>query len=71
MLREQNRRIGAGLVIVGLVLLVSLRWWTSPLVRRITGRGGDFFAEFLLIPVLLAFVGAGILLLLWEPGPAS
>lgn len=67
MLREHNRRIGLGLALAGFFLLLSLRWWTSPIARRITGRQQIQVTEFLLIPVFFLLVGAGILLFLWEP----
>lgn len=67
MIRENNRILGISLAIGGLLLLIILRFWTSPIVGRITARGPVGPLEFLLIPVFLALVAAGILLFLWEP----
>lgn len=66
-LRERNRQIGLLLTVVGVVLLLSLRWWTSPLLRRITGREAIGAIAFLMIFVFFALIAAGIGLLLWEP----
>ena len=60
-----HRRLGAGLAAVGLVLLLTLRVWASPISLVITGRSGVSVVAFLLIPVLLLVVGAGIALFLW------
>jgi len=69
MIRERNRELGVLTVLCGLVLLLSLRLWTSPIAMGITGRSGVGVFEFLLIPVFFVVVGIGILLFLWEPEP--
>lgn len=69
MIRERNRELGVLVGILGILLLLSLRFWTSPITRNITGRGEIGVIEFLLIPVFFAVVGLGVLLFLWEPEP--
>lgn len=66
-IRRHNKKYGILTVAAGLVLLLGLRLWASPLTRRITGRTANGLVEFLMIPVFLAVVGIGILLFLWEP----
>lgn len=65
----RNNSTKAGLLVVlgGLVLLLGLRLWASPIARRIVGQDTVGVVEFLLIPVFLLVVTAGILLFLWEP----
>lgn len=60
-----HRRLGVGVVVVGLVLLVTLRLWASPLALIITDRPGVSVVTFLLMPLLLLVVGAGIVIALW------
>lgn len=67
MIRERNRELGVLTVVSGLVLLIGLRFWTSPLVRGITGRSEISILEFLLIPAFLLIVVVGVSLFLWEP----
>lgn len=67
-LRENNRRLGVLVIAGGVVLLLGLRFWASPVGRRITGRSGITVVEFLGIPLFLLVVSVGIALLLWEPG---
>ena len=69
--RDNSTRYGLLTIVLGLVLLVVLRLWASPITRRVTGRSGNGLFEFLLIPVFFAVVGVGILLFLWEPGTPS
>ena len=59
------RRLGVGLAIVGFLLLLTLRFWASPITGVITGRSGVGLVGFLLIPALLLVIGAGIVLALW------
>lgn len=66
-LRDKNREIGLALTVVGVVLLLTLRWWTSPVLRRVTGREDVGAVAFLLIPVFFIPILVGIALLLWEP----
>lgn len=70
MIRERNRELGAVTVLAGLVLLIGLRLWTSPIVRGITGRGEVSVLEFLLIPAFFVVVAIGVSLFLWEPEPS-
>jgi len=67
MLRERNRELGVLTVVLGVVLLLTLRLWTSPIARGIVGRNTGGLLEFLLIPVFLVVVAIGITLFLWEP----
>lgn len=66
-IRENSTKYGVGAIITGLVLLIGLRLWVSPIIRRVSGRGGISMFEFLLIPVFLGLVAIGVLLFLWEP----
>lgn len=66
-IREQSTTIGVALIAAGVVLLLSLRFWASPLARRITGQEPPGFIEFVGIPVFFVVVGVGIALFLWEP----
>lgn len=67
MIRERNRELGVLTVVSGLVLLIGLRLWTSPIVGGITGRSEIGVLEFLLIPAFFLIVGVGVSLFLWEP----
>lgn len=67
MLRERNRQLGVATVLFGVLLLLGLRAWTSPLTREATGGGEPGLLEFLLIPLFLFVVGIGTALFLWEP----
>lgn len=60
-----HRRLGVGVAVVGLVLLMSLRLWASPVALTITGRPSVSLVAFLGIPILLLVVGAGIVIALW------
>lgn len=66
-IREKSTKYGVGAIVGGLVLLIGLRVWTSPVIRRVSGRSGITVFEFLLIPVFLGLVAIGVLLFLWEP----
>lgn len=66
-LRDNNRKIGLALTVLGVVLLLTLRWWTSPVLRRIMGREDIGAVAFLMIFVFFVPVAVGIALLLWEP----
>ncbi|MFB6105000.1 MAG: hypothetical protein ABEJ57_07995 [Halobacteriaceae archaeon] len=70
MIRERNRELGLATIGLGLLLLLGLRAWTSPLTRTATGEGAPGLLEFLLIPLFLAVVAVGIGLALWEPEPS-
>lgn len=65
--QDNSTRYGIATVALGLVLLIGLRLWASPLTRRMTGRASNGLLEFLLIPVFLGVVLVGTLLFLWEP----
>jgi len=69
--REHSTRYGVGTVVLGMVCLIALRVWASPIARTAMGRGRNGLLEFLLIPVFLGVVGLGILLFLWEPDAPS
>lgn len=60
-----HHRLGAGIAIVGLVMLLTLRLWASPVARTITGRARVSLVTFLGIPVILGLIGAGIVIFLW------
>ncbi len=65
--RNHSTKYGLLTVLAGLALLLGLRLWASPVARRITGRSENGLVEFLLIPVFLIVVAAGVALFLWEP----
>lgn len=65
--RARPRRYGVALAVLAFVLLVALRFWTSPVGRSITGREGVGVLAFLGIPVFLGLLAAGIWLALLEP----
>lgn len=67
-IRERSTRLGMATILSGVVLLLLLRFWASPLVRVISGRAENGLAEFLMIPFVLVIVTVGIALMLWEPG---
>ena len=62
---DTNQRLGIGLIVGGFVLLVLLRFVTSPIGREVTGYSAIGLGEFLLIPVFLLVVGLGIVVLIW------
>lgn len=66
-IRDRSTATGVGLIALGVLLLLSLRFWASPIARYITGREPAGFVAFLGIPVFFVVVGAGIALFLWEP----
>lgn len=68
-IRDQSTKYGLFTIGIGVILLIGLRVWTSPIARRITGRSEITIIEFLLIPLFLVVVGTGVLLFLWEPEP--
>lgn len=67
LVRARHRELGVLIVVAGLAMLITLRWWTSPILRRVTGRNEISVLAFLLIPAFLLVIGAGIALVLWEP----
>ena len=66
-LKERSTAVGAGAVVTGVILLVGLRFWTSPIAIEGTGRTGISPVEFAGIPLLLALVAIGIMLFVWRP----
>lgn len=60
-----NQRLGVAVAALGLVLLLTLRLWSSPVVTVVTGRSQVGVVAFLGIPLLLLVVGAGIAIFLW------
>lgn len=60
-----NRRLGAGIAVLGLVLLLSLRLWASPVATTITGRARVGTVAFLGIVLFLLVIGAGIVIFFW------
>lgn len=69
-LRDRHMVIGVGLLALGVVLLVSLRFLASPVARRITSTEPPGAIDFIGIPVFLLIAGAGLFLFLWEPEPS-
>lgn len=65
--RQNSTRYGMLTVAAGLILLIALRIWASPVARAVTDRARNGLVEFLLIPVFLVVVTVGVLLFLWEP----
>lgn len=65
------RTLGIALTAVGVLLLLGLRLWASPLALAVTGRDGVGVVTFLAMSVVLAVVGVGIVLSIWgsELGP--
>lgn len=60
-----HRRLGVGIAAAGLILLLTLRLWASPVAMAITGRPRVSVVAFLGIPLFLLVVGAGIVVFLW------
>lgn len=60
-----HHRMGAGVALLGLLLLLTLRLWASPVAMIITGRPHVSVTAFLAIPALLVVVGAGIVIFIW------
>lgn len=60
-----HRRLGLGVAVVGLLLLLTLRLWASPVAITVTGRSRPGAAAFLAIPAVLLVIGAGIVIALW------
>lgn len=64
---ERSTASGAVLIGVGVLLLLALRFWASPIARRIIGRAPPGFADFIGIFLFFVVVSVGIGLFLWEP----
>ena len=60
-----NRRLGVAIAALGLVLLLTLRIWASPIAMIVTGRPRVSVVAFLAIPLFLLVIGAGVIVFLW------
>lgn len=60
-----HRRLGVAVAAIGLVLLLTLRLWASPIIMIITDRPRVSAVAFLAIPLFLLVIGAGIVIFLW------
>lgn len=60
-----NRQLGVAVATVGLVLLLTLRLWASPVAMIVTGRPRVSVVAFLGIPLFLLVIGAGVTIFLW------
>ncbi|WP_396610650.1 hypothetical protein ACH9L7_10440 [Haloferax sp. S1W] len=65
--RVDSSVLGVALVVIGVVALVTLRFWASPIVGQLIGRERVSVVAFLGIPLFLLLVGAGIVLFIWGP----
>lgn len=65
--RVNSSTLGVALVVVGVVSLLTLRFWASPVVGQLVGRERLSVVAFLGIPLFLLLVGAGIVLFVWGP----
>lgn len=66
-IKERSTATGAVLIGLGVLLLLTLRFWASPIARRILGQEPPGLVDFLGIPLFFVVVGVGIALFLWEP----
>ena len=60
-----NRRLGVAIAVVGVLLLLTLRLWASPVAMTVTGRPRVSVLAFLAIPLFLVVIGAGVAVFLW------
>ena len=65
--RTAPTRFGIGRVLVGVLSLLTLRFWASPIASRVLGRDSVSVVAFLGIPFFLLLIGAGIVLFVWGP----
>ena len=65
--RINSSVLGVTLVVVGVVALLTLRFWASPVVGELVGRERVGVVAFLGIPLFLLLVGVGIALFVWGP----
>lgn len=65
MMDVDNRRLGVVLVGIGVVLLLTLRLWASPVALAVTGRTRIGVVSLLAVPIMLAVIGFGIAIALW------
>lgn len=66
-IRTEPSRVGIALIVAGVVLLLTLRLWASPVVGVVAGRESVSVVTFLGIPLFLLLVGSGIVLFVWGP----
>ena len=66
-IRTDPSTLGVVVVVVGVVSLLALRFWASPVVSSLTGRESVSVVAFLGIPLFLLLVGSGIVLFVWGP----
>lgn len=64
---EQSTKSGALLIGLGILMLLSLRFFASPVATTIMNREAPGFVAFLGIPVFFVLTGLGVALFLWEP----
>lgn len=69
--RENSTATGVILIAAGVLLLLALRFFASPLARYITDSEPPGFLAFIGIPIFFLVVGVGIALFLWEPTPET
>lgn len=62
-----SRTLGLGAIVLGVLSLLVLRLWASPIALAVTGRRTVSVLAFLGIPLFLIFVGVGIALFVWGP----
>lgn len=60
-----HRTVGAALAGAGVIAMLTLRFWASPLTSAVLGRDQVGLVPFLGIPLLLLLVGAGIAIAVW------
>lgn len=64
-MKVDHRRLGVGVAAAGLLLLLTLRLWASPIVMTVTGRPRVNAVTFLAIPLFLLVIAAGIAIFVW------
>lgn len=64
---SNSRTLGLGAIALGVLSLLVLRLWASPIALAVTGRRTVSVLAFLGIPLFLIFVGVGIALFVWGP----
>ena len=60
-----SRRLGLIVAALGVLFLLALRVWTSPIALAVTGREHASTVTFLAMPVGLLVVGLGIAIAVW------
>lgn len=64
-MKVDNKRLGVVVAAVGLILLLTLRLWASPVAMIVTDRPRVSVIAFLAIPFFLLVIGAGVVIFLW------